>query len=62
MKLEDMSREQLVALVKTQWKDIDDLRLQAKTAWARYENSNQMAKSYMDEFESRGLIYIPKVK
>ena len=62
MKLEDMSREQLVALVKTQWKDIDNLRLQAKTAWDRYENSNRMAKSYMDEFESRGLVYIPKVK
>jgi hypothetical protein len=28
----------------------------------RYENSNRMVKSYMDEFESRGLVYIPKLE
>lgn len=62
MKPEDMSREQLIAVVKSQWKDIDNLRMQNKIAWERYENSNRMAKSYMDEFERRGLIYIPKIK
>lgn len=25
----------------------------------RYENANNMAKSYMNEFEKRGLAYVP---
>lgn len=25
----------------------------------RYENANNMAKSYMNEFEKRGLVYVP---
>lgn len=27
----------------------------------RYENSNEIAKSYMEEFAARGLVYIPKL-
>lgn len=28
----------------------------------RYENANNMAKSYMNEFEKRGLAYVPHIQ
>lgn len=59
--LEEMSREQLIATIKGQWSEIANLNLQVSQAWSRYENSNRLVKSYMDEFEARGLTYIPKI-
>ncbi len=60
MKLEEMTKGQLIATIKDQWKTIAQLELESKTAWSRYENSNRLVKSYMNEFADRGLIYIPK--
>lgn len=36
-------------------------RLEASQWKQRYENSNQMAKSYMNEFQNRGLMYTPVI-
>ena len=61
MKLEDMSKEQLVALVKQQDADIAQLNFRVEQAWSRYEQANKMTKSYINEFEARGMAYIPKL-
>ena len=57
---DDMNRDQLINALKQKDMDIANLRLSAETAWRRYEGANKMAKSYMDEFAARGMMYIPK--
>jgi hypothetical protein len=59
MKPEDMTRDQLIAEVKRQWAVEAQLRLSNQQAWDRYEQANRMTKSYMNEFEARGLMYSP---
>jgi len=36
-----------------------NLRLEILMLKSRWEQANKLAKSYMDEFEKRGLVYIP---
>lgn len=60
MKLEDMTREQLIAEIKRLWAVETDLEFKVEQAWARYDQANAMTKSYMNEFADRGLMYIPK--
>jgi len=59
MKIEDMSRDQLVALIKQQSVELNNLTLSVDQAWSRWENSNKLCNSYIKEFEDRGLTYIP---
>lgn len=60
MKPEDMTREQLIGLVKQKDATISQLTFQVEQAWSRYEQANKMTKSYIVEFEARGLVHIPK--
>ena len=67
MNYETMTKEQLIELLAEKDKLISFLaqaeaqaRLSATLGWQRYENSNRLVKSYMNEFEARGLVYIPK--
>jgi hypothetical protein len=60
VKIEDMTREQLIALVKQRDAENSQLKFQVEQAWSRYEQANKITKSYMDEFAARGLMYIPK--
>jgi hypothetical protein len=41
---------------------VAELKLNALQWKQRYENSNKMAKSYMHEFQARGLLYVPKIE
>jgi hypothetical protein len=61
MKYEDMTKEQLVEAVRGLHVEIANLRLSNELAWDRYEQANKMTKSYIDEFEARGLMHIPKI-
>ena len=60
MKLEDMTRDQLIDEVKRGWARESDLEFRIEQAWSRYDQANTMTKSYIDEFANRGLIHIPK--
>jgi hypothetical protein len=62
MNTEDMTHDQLVALVKQKDLEIAQLTFRVEQAWSRYEQANKMTKSYMDEFAARGLMYVPKLE
>jgi hypothetical protein len=59
---DNLSRDQLIAELQARDRQIANLSLECKTAWARYHNANRMTQSYMNEFADRGLVYVPKIK
>ena len=60
MKLEDMTRDQLIAEIKRLWAREADLNGRLEHAWSRFDQANEMRNSYIKEFADRGLIHIPK--
>lgn len=60
MKLEDMTREQLIDEVRRCWAREADLNGRLEQAWSRFDQANAMRNSYIKEFADRGLIHIPK--
>lgn len=60
MKLEDMTREQLINEVRRCWAETADLNGRLEHAWSRFDQANEMRNSYIKEFADRALIYIPK--
>jgi len=62
MKLEDMTHDQLVAALREERAAHYDTLSRLERMEDRYKMANKMTKCYIDEFEARGLMYIPKVE